>query len=787
MPNERILVLEDDESIRLETGRTLAGAGYRVQTAATAEQALALTRGQKFDLLLADVYLPDSDGIRVFHRIRERQPELAGIAMTGHSSWDLAMDAIRVGFAGLLVKPFPVEQLISAVVGALEQEGLRRENARLRALVPLYELSRTFMGPLELGQVLEHVLVIAREETGADMASLMLVDEESQDLSIAVAEGLPREIVETQRQALGTHIAGYVAQQGEALIIAEDLPLPREVLAAMGKPEIGSALCLPLTVRGQVIGVLNLSRRRGSVAFTQSDLELATVLASQAAVAIDQARLIQVLREMSETSQRLAGALDLDDAATTILEAAVRITGGSRAALWLIEELTGQLSLYKTNGFSEDDALRLKPPPFVSADDGGPGRESQNEGIVCMPMLRGDRKFGLIEIHLSNPHRLRPDRLGALRTLAHAASAVVESHRLRAREFIAFREIDSTVRVESSIQQALERLIRQMAEACNAQSGAIFIREARSDRANAWVELARGAPDEYAREAMIANRPLLKQSVGDLRRGIGSVVAAPLTIGSRVEGAVVLTHSAPRAFGQRHLNLLSVLASSAALIVRNAQLYAWSEEKVITEERARMAREIHDGLAQDINFMLMRAQLLQELMRRGKEIQLEAELDTLVKTLRRDLREVRQTIFALRPVEIETLGFVPALKKFIMDFGTANDLKMHLDMEGEAGHLAPKTQSALYRLAQETMNNIRKHARAENVRVILRFDSAWAQLEVADDGQGFELESALEEANKRGSVGLVQMRERAERAGGTFDVESAPDEGTRVRVRLPIR
>lgn len=786
MPNAHILVLDDNQALCNETAQTLIDAGYAAQSATSVPQALALARAQSFDVALVDIYLADANGIAFFTALREITPEVAGIAMTGFSSWQVAMDALRAGFAGFLVKPFPAEQLIAAVAAALEQETLRRDNARLRALVPLYELSRSFMGATELSETLHQVVTTVRQETRAEIASLMLLDEANAELTVAAADGLPPEFVETQRRQVGKSIAGMVAERGEAVIIADDQPLDSQMRASLEKPELGSALSLPLRVRGEVIGVLNLSRLRGVAPFTQADLELATVLASQAAVALDQARLIDVMRNMSETSQRLAGAFDLDDAAATTLEAVLTLSGAKRAALWLVEDLSNQLTLYKTVGFAPDQERQLKPPPFVTPADDANLRERQALNLLWLPILRGDRKFGLVEIHLPPGKTLRADRMGVLRTVAHTAAAVIESHRLRAREAIAFREIDATLRGESNLQLVLERLMRQVAEACGAQNGAIFIKQ--NDGApSVWVELGSGAPAQVAQEAIAANHPILHSLADSMEQGVGSVIAAPLTVGTRVEGAIVLTHRDPRMFGPRHLNLLSVLSSSAALIVRNAQLYAWSEEKVISEERARIAREIHDGLAQDINFMLMRVQTLQTAQQMGKTIDLSKELEQLNQTLRRDVREVRQTIFALRPVEIETMGFVPALEKFVTDFAAANDFRIQLNVQGDATWLAPKLQSALYRLVQETLNNVRKHARATNVWIDLKFHADVAALSVRDDGTGFDMIKALDAARGRGSVGILQMRERAERAGGAFEIETAEGQGTSVRVTLPLQ
>ncbi|RIK18346.1 MAG: hypothetical protein DCC52_15960, partial [Chloroflexi bacterium] len=500
MPNAHILVLDDNQALCNETAQTLIDAGYAAQSATSVPQALALARAQSFDVALVDIYLADANGIAFFTALREITPEVAGIAMTGFSSWQVAMDALRAGFAGFLVKPFPAEQLIAAVAAALEQETLRRDNARLRALVPLYELSRSFMGATELSETLHQVVTTVRQETRAEIASLMLLDEANAELTVAAADGLPPEFVETQRRQVGKSIAGMVAERGEAVIIADDQPLDSQMRASLEKPELGSALSLPLRVRGEVIGVLNLSRLRGVAPFTQADLELATVLASQAAVALDQARLIDVMRNMSETSQRLAGAFDLDDAAATTLEAVLTLSGAKRAALWLVEDLSNQLTLYKTVGFAPDQERQLKPPPFVTPADDANLRERQALNLLWLPILRGDRKFGLVEIHLPPGKTLRADRMGVLRTVAHTAAAVIESHRLRAREAIAFREIDATLRGESNLQLVLERLMRQVAEACGAQNGAIFIKQ--NDGApSVWVELGSGAPAQVAQEA----------------------------------------------------------------------------------------------------------------------------------------------------------------------------------------------------------------------------------------------------------------------------------------------
>ncbi|MGB8644262.1 MAG: GAF domain-containing protein [Anaerolineae bacterium] len=787
MSQERILLLEPDVALREQTARLLAAAGYAVSTAANCDQALAMVPSGEPDVLVCSLSLRERGGIKAFEELRKGNPALAGIVLTNYNNWELAIDAVRIGFAGFVFTPFEGEELVSTIAAALEQEKLRRENARLRALVPLYELSRAFMGTSELSQMLDQIVTTARTETRAEVVSLMLLEEDGQSLTIAAASGLDRAIVESHKTELGSGIAGWVAAHGEALMISDTVPLDEALRDAMAKPELLSALSLPLQARGETIGVLNLARRRGAEPFTKGDLELATVLAGQAAIAIDKARLIQDMRALSDTSQRLASALDLDEAVSIIVEAAARAAQARRAAFWLVEEVSEQLVLYKPYNFTPEELGELKPPSTELLTLSERFQLDLDQGKLWLPIVRAGSQFGLIEVHLVGRIRPRPDRLALLGTLAHTAAAVIESHRLRAREAIAFRELGDALRADLNMQQVLERVLAQMVEACRASGGSIFLL-GESHTLNTFVSSGLPAPVEFAMQVMRENQPLhLARFNTPEHKGMHSIIGAPLIIGSRIGGAVVLHHRQSGGFAARHLNLLTVLSNSTALIVRNAQLYARSEEAAIGEERTRIAREIHDGIAQDLSLLVLKVEIMRRLMQRGELDQLEREFDEMTAALRNDVREVRRTIFALRPIELEALGFGPALEKFTQDFGTANDIKVHLKMRGEAAALSTKLQLALFRIVQESLNNVRKHAQATSAWVELELEDEWAMLQVRDNGRGFEPSRALVEARRRGSVGMVQMQERAERSGGVFEFETAPGKGMTIRVKLPIK
>jgi len=174
---------------------------------------------------------------------------------------------------------------------------LEHDPERLSALVPLLQVSQTFLQTLDLQTVLDVVVKTAARETKADLVSIMLLDEEAGELRVAAAVGLPEEIATKSRQRLGEGISGWVAQHGQPLLLRQDVPLPFSVRRAMRREAVTSALCLPLGARGRVMGVLNLSRLRDSPPFTQRDLDLYTVLCAQASIAIENAQLHTQLRE----------------------------------------------------------------------------------------------------------------------------------------------------------------------------------------------------------------------------------------------------------------------------------------------------------------------------------------------------------------------------------------------------------------------------------------------------------------------------------------------------------
>ncbi|MGB9521758.1 MAG: sensor histidine kinase, partial [Anaerolineales bacterium] len=209
-----------------------------------------------------------------------------------------------------------------------------------------------------------------------------------------------------------------------------------------------------------------------------------------------------------------------------------------------------------------------------------------------------------------------------------------------------------------------------------------------------------------------------------------------------------------------------------------------SEEEAIAEERRRIAQEIHDGLAQDLAALRLQTRRWKSMVDRDPD-KVKSELDWLHDLLGEKIREVRSVIFALRPVALDELGFWQALERFIHEFGEQNQLTIHLEVFGERQRLPASLEPLVFRIIQEVLHNVARHAQAHTVWIKLDFTSGII-LSVRDDGIGFD-PSTLSDLAREGHLGLLQMRERVEALGGTLEVSSQPGKGTFIIVKVAVR
>jgi len=200
-------------------------------------------------------------------------------------------------------------------------------------------------------------------------------------------------------------------------------------------------------------------------------------------------------------------------------------------------------------------------------------------------------------------------------------------------------------------------------------------------------------------------------------------------------------------------------------------------------ERARLAREVHDGPAQAISNAIFQVEYIEQIVADDARLA-RTELRFLSELLRRELGDVRGFISQLRPPLIEALGLNGALDDTIAHVGQLIGLTVDVDLKGPVDRLGHASQTVVLRVVQEALQNVRKHASASKVSVAtLAEDDDWV-LEIRDDGRGFDVTSVA--SRGRRNFGIQFMQERAELIGARFDVRSQPDEGTVVRLAIPM-
>jgi signal transduction histidine kinase len=364
------------------------------------------------------------------------------------------------------------------------------------------------------------------------------------------------------------------------------------------------------------------------------------------------------------------------------------------------------------------------------------------------------------------------------------------------------REILAALNSDQSLSAILDLIAAQARRLLDTQAVGIYRLVSEADR---WaVQAARGLLVTYVagsnvpigqstlRQAILARRPLAGSHVSAAnspekdqqrvrRPQLGwyqAWLAVPLLVKDDVYGGMLLYYTEPRALSEEEIQLATSFCDQAALAIENARLRERVEQAAAAAERERLARDLHDAVTQ----MLFSASVIAEALPRiwATEPQ-EAQngIEELRRLMRGALAEMRTMLLELRPAALteEPLG---ELLCYLADAVTGQTrIPVLLTVEGEAP-LQPELQVALFRIAQEALNNVAKHARASRAAVSLRCTPGSVRLEITDDGCGFDAAAIPLEA-----MGLRIMQERAAGIEASFEIESQPGQGTRLRVDWP--
>lgn len=409
------------------------------------------------------------------------------------------------------------------------------------------------------------------------------------------------------------------------------------------------------------------------------------------------------------------------------------------------------------------------------------------------------------------------DEIGQLSTafnrmtgeLAEAQGAMLRRHR----ELAALNAVANAVNTPASLTDTLDRSLRALLDSLNLPAGWIFLldREGTRVQLTSWIGLSReigarevetglqGCPCTAAlreKQAVVVS-PLPERCPLREARTIASHVTVPILARDRGLGVLGLASEDAHAFSSNEVKLLEAVGQQLGVAVENARL--WDDlrekervrgqllEKVIVaqeEERKRIARELHDDTGQAITSLMVGLRAASD----GCDPDVRTRFEPLREIAAQTLESVKRLARELRPPLLDDLGLPAALDRYISNyranFGLTADLQMTGFREGE--RLPAEAELALYRIIQESLTNVAKHAHAKTVSVVVERKPDAVIAIVEDDGLGFDTRVVSEPLGDETRLGLHGMRERAELLGGRLQIESAPNAGSSVFVEIPI-
>jgi signal transduction histidine kinase len=550
------------------------------------------------------------------------------------------------------------------------------------------------------------------------------------------------------------------------------------------------------------------------------------------------------VKRLAEVARELVSELRSEQVLDQLLDAARELTGARYAALGVLDDTRDGLSEFLTKGMSEERRRLIGDPPRgrgvlglliedprplrlhdVSTHPrsfGVPTHHPPVSTFLGVPIVIRGTAWG--NLYLADKaggadFTARDEEMAVI--LARWAAIAIENARLYERldrehselersvaRLGAMTEIADALGAETELAPVLELIVKRAAALVQARGmvvllperGAPFLRVAAS--AGAIVPAARRLPIAGTRagEALRGGVAIRIDDVGvDDRLYAASLGApdaqtallVPMAYRRRIAGVLVAIDrrdGAP-AFCDRDEELLRGFASSAAIAVVTAQSVEVDRLRATVAaadaERARWARELHDETLQTLGGLHV---LLEGAAAEGTEAQLRDAVRVACERVTDELAGLRALIAELRPAALDELGLGPALSGLARRVAGGQGLEVLADVELNGTRLAPDLETAVYRVAQEALSNVAKHARAEHVELRVTTDDDSIALAIRDDGDGFDVVAARGAATDLApGFGLAGMRERVLLAGGALDIASAPGGGgTTVRARFPI-
>jgi two-component system nitrate/nitrite sensor histidine kinase NarX len=418
------------------------------------------------------------------------------------------------------------------------------------------------------------------------------------------------------------------------------------------------------------------------------------------------------------------------------------------------------------------------------------GPLSGTMNIYCLPLALGERRLGMVNIYLPAERRLLPELHQFLSGLLAEMALAIEAQRLHAQEVTTLRQLHHLRSPRAGLTGLLEALLDSVLTPLSLDAVYLRVRPMSNERL-AHLDVMCGDQTLGLFERL--GERWMKLLDGELdwtdcyEEGISWLGLPLLLPEGQVLGVLMAARLTNERFTPSQKGVLETVAAQAALMIENERQNMSLEYTLVIQERTRLAREIHDGLAQMLAYLKMQSAQMQSALSQGDQQRLARLLHESRQAISEAYNETRQAIDNLRVKSDE--GLLVWLSQTAVDFEKTTHVRVISVLPEHEPGLQPEIQAQMIRIIQEALNNVRKHAQANEVRIALRrlgpADqrgelSDWI-LEIVDDGCGFDPEDVPVVAR----YGLRGMRERAELIGAEFQIASQPARGTMVRLFLP--
>ncbi|MBV9326388.1 MAG: GAF domain-containing sensor histidine kinase [Chloroflexi bacterium] len=728
------------------------------------------------------------------------------------------------------------EQATQAIENArlhAEIEQRMHENERRRRVAEgIRDVLASVNSNRSLDEVLDLVLKQASDLLGCDAGSVLLLDDAAEQdqpvlLTVRVSQAQDTDVFPT-RLPVGSTVTGMAVTRGHPVAVDDVLEAP---LAA---PEFvrryRAVLAAPLRVRGSVEGAITLLYRQPR-AFSTDDIELAQAFADQTALAIENGRLYtqaihrsRNLEALYRADEALYRSLRLDEVLQSLVDVGIEVLEADSCSVLVWDEHHERLVPGATRGFRPENVAQMSHAP----GEGITGRVAQSgrpisvedalndprvahhitdpeaiRSLLHVPIMVSGEVFGVFGVNYCTPRKLSGEEERVLLGLAHRAAVAIEHARLYNESERRLQELEALYRADETLHRSLrlDEVLRSLAEVAHevlsADKTIVSIWDAERQELVAGASIGFSAEtiasplvagvdlpldNVLSAEVFLAadaprNPAFTSPRMQDIirRERLESLVGAPISVAGQPFGLFSVAFCAPHVPSRDERRLVHAIAQRAGVAIHNARLFEQAQQVATAEERQRLARELHDAVTQTLFSASLIAEVLPRLSERNPE-EGRRRLEELRQLTRGALAEMRTLLLELRPAALIDTPFDHLLQQLAEASASRGSLHISVDTEGEAA-LPPDIKIGLYRIAQEALNNINKHAGATRAEIRFRKRGSRVDLRISDDGRGFDTGST-----PPGHFGLSIMRERARAIGAQFRIQSRPGAGTRIDV-----